>query len=71
MMCRFKVGDKFLFDIDLMHKNKISISGTDSEVHEVLRVDHYENLGEIVTYEIWGYNKMPRAQINAIWLKPV
>ena len=65
-MQKFVVGDKFVFDIELMKENNITLDAVDNEIHEVCSVEFYEGLGEIVGW--WGNNVIP-SQCNAVWLK--
>jgi hypothetical protein len=65
-MQKFVVGDKFVFDIELMKENNITINAVDNEIHEVCSAEFHEGLGEIIGW--WGRNVIP-AQCNAVWLK--
>lgn len=60
-----KMGDKFIFNKELMEKHNISMDNVDDKVHEVCSVEVNDGLGEIVGW--WGSNTIP-AQCNSVWL---
>ncbi len=69
--CSFKVGDKFIFDIESMKEYDISMPSDENidKTHSVKEIQHYDELGYLITYGETG--GIYAAQVNASWCKKV
>jgi hypothetical protein len=69
----FKVGDKFIADIELMKLNNINLTDIVNGIQTVKNIQYDKQLGCLIGYAEWGYLNGIKiyAQINARWCKKI
>lgn len=69
----FKIGDKFVADVELMKSNNINLTDVIDGIQTVKNIQYDKQLGCLIGYAEWGDLNGIKiyAQINARWCKRI